>query len=342
MARIRTIKPDFWSDEKIVELEPLARLFFIGSWNFADDRGNLPYSCAKLKMQILPADLADVALIVGSLIAQGLLTEYSVKGHRYLHINGFAKHQRINRPSSPDYPTPEEADKTAALTERSNKLSEHQEIGRASSSKRMQERADKSAALTEHSGTGARPLPPAAQAFDEGEKGAALTEHSLAERKGKEVNLKPKTLKPKTPLSDRRQQDTSRARVSDAVSSSSSEIDAIEGVLRQAGVTHLADAHAAIEQAAHAGATQQAFVDACATAMTQKCGKSFPAAYVVGIVANRMTERREPRVANGHGPAGLDSIAKDRKRVNALTRSSRQGEVIDIPMKEIRDDTKRP
>jgi hypothetical protein len=30
MARIRTIKPEFWTDEKIVELSPFSRLLFIG------------------------------------------------------------------------------------------------------------------------------------------------------------------------------------------------------------------------------------------------------------------------------------------------------------------------
>ena len=39
MARIRTVKPDIWTDEKFVELSPLARLLFIGLWNFADDEG---------------------------------------------------------------------------------------------------------------------------------------------------------------------------------------------------------------------------------------------------------------------------------------------------------------
>jgi hypothetical protein len=41
MARIRTIKPEFWTDEKIVECSFEARLMFIGMFNFADDKGNL-------------------------------------------------------------------------------------------------------------------------------------------------------------------------------------------------------------------------------------------------------------------------------------------------------------
>ena len=41
MPRIRTIKPEFWTDEKVGECSIPARLLFIATWNIADDRGNL-------------------------------------------------------------------------------------------------------------------------------------------------------------------------------------------------------------------------------------------------------------------------------------------------------------
>ena len=41
MARIRTIKLEFWEDEKLAKLPVHARLLFIGTWNFADDNGAL-------------------------------------------------------------------------------------------------------------------------------------------------------------------------------------------------------------------------------------------------------------------------------------------------------------
>lgn len=119
MARIRTIKPDFWTDERIVELDMPARLFFIGSWNFADDNGNLPRSPKKLKMQVFPADAIDVEPLIHSLIAHGLFDEYTVKGEKYLHIKGFRKHQVINRPSKTGLPTPEMSDAPESLTEHS-------------------------------------------------------------------------------------------------------------------------------------------------------------------------------------------------------------------------------
>lgn len=107
MARIRSVKPDFWTDEKIVELDMAARLFFIGTWNFADDNGNLQRSARKLKMQIFPADSIDCEPVIQSLIAHGLLREYSVNGDDFLHITGFRKHQVINRKSKSAIPLPE-------------------------------------------------------------------------------------------------------------------------------------------------------------------------------------------------------------------------------------------
>lgn len=117
MARIRTIKPDFWTDEKIVELSFEARLFFIGSWNFADDNGNLQRSARKLKMQIFPADAIDCEPVIQSLIAHGLLIEYFVNGETFLHIKGFKAHQVINRPSKTGLPGPESSSTPAPLTE---------------------------------------------------------------------------------------------------------------------------------------------------------------------------------------------------------------------------------
>ncbi|MFK1876092.1 hypothetical protein ACIXGC_19415 [Bacteroides fragilis] len=56
MARIRTIKPEFWEDEKIGKLPIPCRLFFIGCWNFADDFGVIKGNAALLKSQIFPYD----------------------------------------------------------------------------------------------------------------------------------------------------------------------------------------------------------------------------------------------------------------------------------------------
>lgn len=104
MARIRTIKPDFWTDEKLTDCSLSARLLFIGTWNFADDSGNLDRSHKQIKARVFPLDNIECEPLILELIAQGLLIEYSVEGKLYLHIKGFEKHQLINRPSKPTCP----------------------------------------------------------------------------------------------------------------------------------------------------------------------------------------------------------------------------------------------
>ena len=102
MGRIRTIKPEFWVSEQIVECSPNARLLFIGMWNFCDDGGNHPLSPKSLKMQVFPGDDFTVAYISGlinELENQGLLVEYDGNdGKKYWHVTGW-HHQKIDRPS---------------------------------------------------------------------------------------------------------------------------------------------------------------------------------------------------------------------------------------------------
>ena len=101
MARIRTIKPEFWTSEQIVSCSRDARLLFIGMFNFADDRGVLPDSPRRIKMQVFPGD--DVAEIMEvwlrELETQGLTEHYVVDGKGYIRITGWAKHQKISHPN---------------------------------------------------------------------------------------------------------------------------------------------------------------------------------------------------------------------------------------------------
>ncbi|KKM99277.1 hypothetical protein LCGC14_1149520 [marine sediment metagenome] len=99
MARIRTIKPEFWTDGTIVRLPFEARLLFIGLWNFADDAGYLPYDPIQLKLQVLPHDMVDAAVLIDLLVAAELLTLHEGVGSRnYLQIKGFDKHQKVSHP----------------------------------------------------------------------------------------------------------------------------------------------------------------------------------------------------------------------------------------------------
>jgi hypothetical protein len=107
MARIRTIKPEFWTSEQVVECSTTARLLFIGLWNFCDDAGIHPASPMRIKMQLFPADettVADVESLLGELVDAGLLVSYEAEGKSYYQVTGW-HHQKIDKPNF-RYPSP--------------------------------------------------------------------------------------------------------------------------------------------------------------------------------------------------------------------------------------------
>ena len=100
MARIRTIKPEFWTDEKIVGLPALARLLFIGLWNFCDDHGYLWDEPLRIKLQVLPMDECDIPELLSKLVESSLLTELeTTTGKRAFLITHFKDHQKVQHPA---------------------------------------------------------------------------------------------------------------------------------------------------------------------------------------------------------------------------------------------------
>lgn len=109
MARIRTIKPEFWTDERVGECSVSARLLLIASLNFADDYGGLERSSKQLKAQAFPYDAIDCEPLVLELVRYGLFIEYEVADRKYLHIKGFNKHQKVENRAKPRIPLYEES-----------------------------------------------------------------------------------------------------------------------------------------------------------------------------------------------------------------------------------------
>lgn len=97
MARIRTIKPEFFTDADLGELTPIHRLFFIALWCYADKDGKLEDKPRELKVKCLPYDNGDADQILTSLHERGFIRRYTVAGKRLLVIRNFAKHQRFHR-----------------------------------------------------------------------------------------------------------------------------------------------------------------------------------------------------------------------------------------------------
>lgn len=109
MARIRTIKPSFFTSEDVAELSFRARLTWIGLWTHCDDEGRAKDNVKLIKAAVWPLDdvsFEDVEADLAELAERGRIVRYEVDGRRYLEVVNWRAHQKINRPSPSKFPPP--------------------------------------------------------------------------------------------------------------------------------------------------------------------------------------------------------------------------------------------
>lgn len=101
MARIRTIKPEFFTSSDILSLTPLARLFYVSLWCEADREGLLKWDPDTLKFRYFPKDKIEIESLGNELRAQGLIEILvGTDGKEYAEIPSFKNHQIINNRES--------------------------------------------------------------------------------------------------------------------------------------------------------------------------------------------------------------------------------------------------
>jgi hypothetical protein len=116
MARIRSVKPEFFMDEELAALPAEARLLFIGLWTLADKDGRLEDRPKRIKAGLFPYDSTDVEPLLAALATGDFIQRYKTDGHACISIRNFAKHQRPH-PKETSYglpPPPEPGTSTAS------------------------------------------------------------------------------------------------------------------------------------------------------------------------------------------------------------------------------------
>ncbi|MCE7762923.1 hypothetical protein GQL56_09745 [Pseudomonas putida] len=93
MARSRNIKPGFFSNEHLADLDFATRLLFIGMWTEADREGRLEDRPKRLKMALFPADNVDIEGMLDSLAVKGFIRRYEVGGMKAIQVVNWSKHQ---------------------------------------------------------------------------------------------------------------------------------------------------------------------------------------------------------------------------------------------------------
>ncbi|MFJ4418236.1 MULTISPECIES: hypothetical protein [unclassified Streptomyces] len=145
MARIRTIKPEFFTSLTIADLTPEQRLTFIGLWTHVDDAGRCVDDPRLIKAAVWPLDdrtAADVETDLKALTESSLITRYILNRRRYLAVSGWDEHQRINRPTPSKLPAPEQGEPTPpdpVTREDSDSLSPHAQLSEDSPPERNRE-----------------------------------------------------------------------------------------------------------------------------------------------------------------------------------------------------------
>lgn len=107
--RKRIISPEFWYDEKIVELSFGARLLFIALWQMADDEGRMEYAPKRMGLQIFPSQKIDIVVLCAELRQCALVCTYKSEDRDYLEVINFRRWQKFDKRRPSKYPAPTRA-----------------------------------------------------------------------------------------------------------------------------------------------------------------------------------------------------------------------------------------
>lgn len=107
MARIRTIKPEFFRHEQLQDIEAenpksYVMLVFAALWGHCDNQGRFLWKPRHLKLDILPFLDFDMAETLELLCRHGFIRRYEVDGKQYGKVLSFETHQRLTGKEATD------------------------------------------------------------------------------------------------------------------------------------------------------------------------------------------------------------------------------------------------
>lgn len=113
MARIRAIKPEFWSSPNL-PADPWTRLLYIAMWNWADDMGVGTANPRELLGFAFPNDdditPGEIRRMLGGIRRVFGVDFYEVAGRPYYAIPNWSKHQKFDNRAKGKYPGVDQAE----------------------------------------------------------------------------------------------------------------------------------------------------------------------------------------------------------------------------------------
>ncbi|MGY6643803.1 MAG: hypothetical protein ACXIVD_01160 [Salinarimonas sp.] len=98
--RIRSIHPGLFTDEAFMSISATARVFLMGIWCQADDRGVFEWKPITLKARLFPADAVDTESLLSELENVDVIKRFEVNGRAYGVVRNFGKYQRPRDPKA--------------------------------------------------------------------------------------------------------------------------------------------------------------------------------------------------------------------------------------------------
>lgn len=116
MARSRLLKPGFFKNEDLAQLEPHARLCFAGLWLLADREGRLEDRPLRIKAEIFPYEQVDLNALLDCLHRASFIQRYRAQNQPYIAIAKFSQHQTPHiREVHSTIPAPDKTDASMVL-----------------------------------------------------------------------------------------------------------------------------------------------------------------------------------------------------------------------------------
>ncbi len=115
-GRIRTIKPEWLEDEKMMTASPAARVLSIGLILVADDYGRGCGNPDLVVPRIFPRHSREGSQAFQELLRLGYFTLYVVRGQTFFQIVNWSKHQRVDKPGKQRIPGPSDDSATPVGT----------------------------------------------------------------------------------------------------------------------------------------------------------------------------------------------------------------------------------
>jgi uncharacterized phage protein (TIGR02220 family) len=115
-VRIRSLKPEFWTDKKVASWPIFTRLLFTGLWSAADDYGCGSAEPAIIAASLFPYDMAidpaetmaQVAASISRIATDGRIRLYAVGDETFFEVVNWNRHQKVDRPSKSRIPKPDD------------------------------------------------------------------------------------------------------------------------------------------------------------------------------------------------------------------------------------------